>query len=374
MADELQNDEAGTASVKAPLWKRLLPIIGGLAIVVVLFGWVLPQFIDYEAVFRAIRNIDALEWLILLVVAAARFVPEGWIYLAAQPGLSIGQGVQLFLVSETLSNVPPGGLDLISRYQMTRSWGYPASSSTSATIASWVFTTVSKLVLPIAAVAFLAVRRVRSDDLDLLAVIAFVLVVIGAGGLYLVLRSPGLAGRVGDLLGRGVHRVAGLFRREVKTDFRTLVLEFREQSSEVLRRRSLLGVTAGVTARLLAFAVLLLAIRFVGIGSDQLHWSEAFGAFAIVMVLTVIPIFNMPGISEAILIGVFNAAAGGGAADQVAAAVFVYRILTWLLPIPFGGFAFNRWRDQVRAAGETDLLDAFDDGESGAAEATAATD
>ena len=56
------------------------------------------------------------------------------IYVAAQPGLGFFQGTKLFLVAETLSNVPPGGLDLISRYQMTRSWGFPASSSTSATI------------------------------------------------------------------------------------------------------------------------------------------------------------------------------------------------------------------------------------------------
>lgn len=128
-------------SEKAALWKRLLPIIGGLAIVVVLFGWVLPQFIGYEAVFRAIGKIDAVEWLVLIVVAGIRFLPEGWIYVAAQPGLSMGQGVRLFVVAETLSNVPPGGLDLVSRYQMTRSWGFEASASTSATIASWIFTT-----------------------------------------------------------------------------------------------------------------------------------------------------------------------------------------------------------------------------------------
>ena len=74
-----------------------------------------------------------------------------------------------------------------------------------------------------------------------------------------------------------------------------------------------------------------------------------------------IPIFNAPGISEAILIATFNTAAGGGATDEVAAAVFVFRILTWLLPIPFGGFAFTRWRDKVRASGKNEILDAFDD-------------
>jgi uncharacterized membrane protein YbhN (UPF0104 family) len=114
----------------------------------------------------------------------------------------------------------------------------------------------------------------------------------------------------------------------------------------------------------LAFGVLLLAIRFVGIDSSQLPWSVAFAAYAVAAALTVIPIFNMPGISEAILIATFNAAAGGGAADQIAAAVFVYRILTWLMPIPIGGIAFTRWRDKVRVSGDADLLDAFDKSEN----------
>lgn len=347
------------------MWKRLLPIVGGLGVVVVLFGWVLPQFIDYEAVFRSIGTIGPSQWLILIVIAFLRFLPEGWIYVAAQPGLSIFQGTQLFLVSETLSNVPPGGLDLVSRYQMARSWGYPPSSSTSATIASWVFTALSKLVLPIVAVALLAVRRVRSDDLDLLALIAFALVIVGALALFAVFRSPNLAARVGDVLGAAVRRVSRIFRKEVKTDFRTLVLDFRVQSAEVLRTRTPVGFVAGITARILAFFVLLLALRFIGIGSDQLNWTVAFAAFAVADVLTVIPIFNAPGISEAILIGTFNAAAGGGATDEVAAAVFVFRILTWLLPIPFGGFAFTRWRDKVKASGKVEILDAFDDAESG---------
>ena len=355
-------EPTGTAGPeKAPLWKRLLPIVGSLVIVVVLFGWVLPQFIDYDAVFRAIKEIDLAEWLVLILVAIVRFLPEGWIYGAAQPGLSMNQSTKLFLVSETLGNVPPGGLDLVSRYQMARSWGYSPSSSTSATIASWVFTALSKLVLPVAAVAFLAVRRVADDDLDFVAMIAFAVAVGGAVVLALVFRSPALAGKIGDGLGAAVRWVSKLFRKEVKTDFRALVHEFREQAADVLRKRTLLGLAAGLAARIMSFVVLLLAVRFIGLGPDQLHWTLAFGAFAVVNALTVIPIFNAPGISEAIFISAFNEAAGGGNADEVAAAVFVFRILTWLLPIPFGGFVFTRWRDAVRAAGKTELLDAFDD-------------
>lgn len=332
----------------------------GLGVVVVLFGWVLPQFIDYDAVFRVIGKIDAVEWLVLILLAAVRFLPEGWVYVAAQPGLSFGHGIQLFLVSETLANVPPGGLDLVARFQMARSWGLSAASSTAATIAGWLFTSLSKLVLPIVAVTFLAWRRVRQDDLDLLAVVAIGFVVIGTIGLFVVLRSPNLAGRIGDLLGSAVRWVSGIFRREVKTDFRNLVLEFREQSSDVLRRRTPLGFAAGSLARIASYFVFILAVRSVGLGADQVHWTVIFAAFAATMALTVVPIFNIPGVTEAVLITTLTAAVGRESADQIAAAVFVYRILTWLSPIPFGGFAFNRWRNQVRASGKTELLDAFE--------------
>jgi uncharacterized membrane protein YbhN (UPF0104 family) len=344
---------------KQPLWKRLLPTVLGLGIVVFLFGWVLPQFIDYDAVFRAIGTISFFEWVVLLVVAAIRFIPEGWIYIAAQPGLTTRQGSQLFLVAETLSNVPPGGLDLISRFQMTRSWGFSAGSSTSATIASWVFSSLSKLVLPIFAVLFLAVREIQEDDLDALALLALVVVGIGTVAMVLVLRSPKLATWAGGFLGAIVGRVARLFRKEVKTDFRQLVHDFRDQASEVLRTRTHLGLLAGVAARTCAFIVLLLAVRFVGIPSAEVDWTVIFAAFSVVMVITVIPIFNLPGITELILISTLTRYAGDGFADQIAAAVFVYRLLTWLLPIPFGGIAFTRWRDGVRTPDNGDPLDAF---------------
>ncbi|MGI9584446.1 MAG: lysylphosphatidylglycerol synthase domain-containing protein [Acidimicrobiia bacterium] len=348
------------APEKQPMWKRLLPTVLGLGIVVFLFGWVLPQFIDYDAVFRAIGRISPFEWVLLLLVAAVRFAPEGWIYVAAQPGLNTGQGMQLFLVAETLSNVPPGGLDLISRFQMTRSWGFSAASSTSATIASWVFSSLSKLVLPIFAVLFLAVREIQEDDLDFLALLALVIVGVGTVAVALILRSPKLATWAGDLLGTIVGRVAGIFRKEVKTNFRDLVHEFRDQASDVLRSRTHLGLAAGLAARAASFVVLLLAVRFVDIPGSEVHWTVIFAAFSIVMAITVIPIFNLPGITELILISTLSRYAGDGFADEIAAAVFVYRLLTWLLPIPFGGVAYTRWRDNVRGTTGQGPLDAID--------------
>ncbi len=228
---------------------------------------------------------------------------------------------------------------------------------------SWIFATAAKLMMPIGAVLLLATRRIQNDDLDLLAVIALVMVVVGAVLLYLVLRSPELAERVGRALGRFVRWAAGLFRKEVTTDFGRLVSTFREQSADVIRSGWLVGISASLTGQLLAFLLLLLSLRFVGIGADALHWQVAFGAAAAVAAVSVIPIFNVPGIGEAILIIVFNGAVGPESSDQVAAAVFVFRVLSWLAPIPFGAVIFSRWRQWVREHGQADLLEAFDEPE-----------
>ena len=87
-----------------------------------------------------------------------------------------------------------------------------------------------------------------------------------------------------------------------------------------------------------------MAVNAVGLEVD---WIVVFAAFAVVAVVQAIPIFNIPGIAEAVLITVLAAAVDGGN-DQIAAAVFVFRILTWLLPIPLGGIAFSRWRTWVK--------------------------
>lgn len=202
-------------------------------------------------------------------------------------------------------------------------------------------------MLPILAVAFLAIDRIQNDDLDALALLAIIIVVVGAVGIGLVLRSPKLATWIGDFLGAVVGWVAGLFRKQVKTEIRQLVHDFRGQASEVLKSRTHLGFAAGLAARLAAFVVLLVAVRAVGIPSDKVSWTIIFAAFAVVMTVSVIPIFNLPGITEVILISTLSQYAGSEFSDEIAAAVFVYRILTWLLPIPFGGIAFTRWRASV---------------------------
>lgn len=327
---------------KEPLWKRLLPIVGALVLVVFIFGWLLPQYVDYEAVFSSIRQVSGWEWVVLLLLAGVRLVPEAWIYQAALPGISFGRGLSQFLVTASLNNIPPGGLDLVARYQMSRSWGVSPTGASTATIATWFFISFPRLVLPVIAVGLLTLRRIRDDTLDLLATIGIVATVVLTVVLVIAVRSDRFVPAVGRLISKLADYVLGLFRKDTTVNFEEMAVKFRDEGLELVRRRWAIGFPAGILAQFAQFLVLLVAVRAVGL--DDVDWIVVFAAFAVVAIVGAIPIFNIPGIAEAVLIGILGYAVGGGSGDEVAAAVFVFRILTWLLPIPLGGMAYSRWR------------------------------
>jgi hypothetical protein len=53
-----------------------------VAALVVIFGWLLPQFIDYQEVWEAITELDGWEVLVLLALGLARIPTEALMYRA----------------------------------------------------------------------------------------------------------------------------------------------------------------------------------------------------------------------------------------------------------------------------------------------------
>ena len=54
------------APAQRPPWRRLLKPVLVIAALVVVFGWLLPQFIDYEEVWDALTQLDGWEVAVLL--------------------------------------------------------------------------------------------------------------------------------------------------------------------------------------------------------------------------------------------------------------------------------------------------------------------
>jgi uncharacterized membrane protein YbhN (UPF0104 family) len=103
--------------------------------------------------------------------------------------------------------------------------------------------------------------------------------------------------------------------------------------------------SATVLTNMLLFMVLLVAVRVVGVSEADVSWVKILAAFSFVRLLSAVPI--TPGGLAVVELGL-TAALATGLADQmqnqIAAAVLLYRALTWFAPIPLGTAAWLLWR------------------------------
>jgi uncharacterized protein (TIRG00374 family) len=138
-------------------------------------------------------------------------------------------------------------------------------------------------------------------------------------------------------------------------------LKFRDRTALLLHARWHWITVATLVSHLSLFLVLLMALRFVGVGAEQVSTAEALAVFAFARLLTAIP-FTPGGLGVIELAMITGLAAAGGPRALVAAAVLVYRALTFVLPIPvgLGTYLFWRhnrsWRREPGAAPRTPLV------------------
>ena len=109
---------------------------------------------------------------------------------------------------------------------------------------------------------------------------------------------------------------------------------------------ALVGIAGLVTAIVIFAPMLLVALRDVGVSNDEMGWAEVLAVFAFARLVTAIPITpGGAGLVEAALIA--GLVGAGGDTSQVAAAVLIYRALTWALPILVGIACYVWWRRQA---------------------------
>jgi uncharacterized protein (TIRG00374 family) len=106
---------------------------------------------------------------------------------------------------------------------------------------------------------------------------------------------------------------------------------------------------ASLVGSLSVFAVLLVALRALGVSSDEVSSEEAFAAWAFVRLIGTIPI--TPGGVGVIELGLTAALVGfGGDNAEVVAAVLVYRFLTVVPTILVGLLVAATWRRHTPTA------------------------
>jgi uncharacterized membrane protein YbhN (UPF0104 family) len=120
---------------------------------------------------------------------------------------------------------------------------------------------------------------------------------------------------------------------------------FRADIIGLLAHRWVRITVTTLVSHLSLFLVLLVALRHVGVSDDEVSWTKVLAAFSFVRLLSAVPL--TPGGLGVVELGLTAALGSGlpdGTKNQIAAAVLVYRGLTWFAPIPLGIGCWVFWR------------------------------
>jgi uncharacterized protein (TIRG00374 family) len=325
--------------------KRIGGGLLGLGFVALVFLVLLPRIASYRDVLDAIKQLtwkDGLALGVAVLVNVATFAPP---WMAALPGLRFWPALVVTQASTAASSVVPGGeaVGLGLSIAMLRAWKFERSAVALATIVVTVWNVFAKVGFPLLAIGLLAIEGGADDTLSLLAPIAFVLLLVLLVGVIAAVWSDAQARRIGGWAQRVIAPGARLLRREAPVGLGESVARFRGDALALLRRRWYWLTLATAVGHLSTFALLLVLLRALGVPSDEISVVEAFAAWSLTRLLTLIPI--TPGGLGLIELGMSGALlAFGGRNADVVAAVLLYRLLTWLPTLAVGLPSAFIWR------------------------------
>ena len=337
------DDDLDPASAAAPPSRRSALLRSGLivGVLVVVFGIILPQFIDYSDVAAAFRDLTLQQVLLMTALGIVAWVASGLIFAALIEGMSWIRGTMSWLILGGIgASVPFGPWNMGVLWVVVRGWGVETAPATAGVALYGVVNMVSRLPLPL--IGFLALTASgelaavggSADAARTIAILSAVAFVVVTGLIVGIVRSERIADRIGRTAQGITDWVMRRLGRDGSPDVASAIHKFRDQLGVVIQRRGLRALVVAIVAQFAWVLVLLVGLRTVGVPEDVLSNAEILAVYGLVMVITIIPLSpGGAGVSELLFISAFSALAPGYEA-AITAGVFLYRIYFWFVPIP----------------------------------------
>jgi uncharacterized protein (TIRG00374 family) len=335
---------------------RELGIIG--AVLFFIFVVFLPQFIDYGQVVDSLAQLTIGQVVLLSVMGLVFTWFSAGVYNVLIPGLAWWNGWKAWAASNSIAFVAPPGADLAIRFGMYRTAGISGEAAGAGIILSWFFTTGYKLIVPIIAIAWIVVAEGIQDEVVVTITAIGVAAVVGGVGLtFLILYRENVALRIGEMGQRWYNGMAGgKWKFPEAEGLGVKLVDFRGQAIGTVRTRWFPAVVVTLTAQAVFFIMLVISMRAMGVTDEQASVSLIFDAYAVGLLLSMIPIFpGGLGVVELAYVGVIVGTSGNSElAAAVTAGAFVHRIFSWLVPIIVGLIPLAAWRrDMVKNQDDT---------------------
>jgi uncharacterized membrane protein YbhN (UPF0104 family) len=345
--------------------KRFVTLVGILILFALLyyaFFVVLPATIDWDEVWAALTALTASELVALGLAGVLVMVLLGWAAKASLPGLRLYQGFESSATGQmTAFAIPPPG-DYVIRFSMYRTYGFTDGQSATSVLIAMILRYVATFLMPIIGLTAVLLAGQGTTDTRwwfLGYTTAFVAIV------YLLRRviiSDTTAHMVGRWSRSLVTWAMGLVHRSPSADIEQVVVDFGDKTRGTARSNRGPLLFSNLAWGLSNALVLGMSMRFSGLDSAEISTAEVLLSNGIVMVLNVLPI---PGLN-ALIVPQLSSILGLTTVEQqsqLTAALTLYRVDTWILPMAIGAVMFFVWRFRVRRDTVTTVnTDSEDDG------------
>jgi putative heme transporter len=358
---EVTADANGDDAAAAPVarthrmgWPRPRQLVKPLIILALslVVGWVIVQLVgavDWAAVGQALSHLNAIEIPVLIAMLLLRQWLNAVPLTQFLPGLSWWRSLQNDLTALLVGTVAPPPADVVVRVSMFRSWGFdPVDGMAGVTLNTLSFYSV-RFLAPALGLIVLSVHGFETGQL-VTAVASAAIAAAILVALLLVVRGDRLASLVGRVAGRVVQR----FRSTVDPQsWSESVVAFRGRMAGNVRAGLSRSVLALVAMVLADGTLLLLSLRFVGLGVADLTVDQVIGLFLLAYPLTLLPMSGL-GVLDALLVAGFTDLCGIELEPEIVAGLVVWRTVTILGPLLLGVGTLTWWRHQhpsLRTAG-----------------------
>lgn len=311
------------------------------------------------AVFYLLSNLQEDDWtsamalitgpmLVVSIVLGLVNLATNWPpIVVALPGLRVREAGVTNTAGAALSNtVPEGGAIATGlNYAMLRSWGFTLGDITSEVLVTGTWSQMTKYILLAIGLVVVVLQGWGPEWVVWVALGLTALVAVAIVLLSLILRSEGFASR----LGVRCDRIVGRLRRRVTRIPDPGLTEglplFRTQMVRLLRLCWGRLTATMVVSQLTVVLVLGICVRMQGLDESTISWAVILVAWGLVTFASLlIPTPGGLGVAEVVLVGVLGHGLPESDQAAVLAAVLLYRIATFLVPIPIGLVAYLYWR------------------------------
>ena len=354
-AADIGNPTAGDGEGVAPrrraraVLKPVLWVLASSAAVAIILLIPRTTGTTWAAIGHTLSRITLGQVLLLVGMWAVALFCYSFVLTGSLPGLRRRRAMTLNLTGSAVANVVPlgGAWGVGLNTLMLRRWGYAGKDIASFTMISNVWNVLAKLAVSAVVIGLLAVgglpiplpaEAVRAVGLTAAAFVVLILAAMASE------RITVITGRVADVLVAGPMRVMHVQRR---AHLATQLPAVRQIMLQVVRERWPLMTVGMVLFLSLQAGLLGMCLHLLG---NSFTIATLLTAFAVDRLLTAVPL--TPGGSGVVEAGTAAAlVALGGAPAEVAAAVLLYRAITFLAEIPVGGVWALGWFATQRRGG-----------------------